>query len=154
MKMDQRGFANERKAIRDYCLRKWCQPFITSQCFLLVQIFSIWGRWLFWRSRSTLAEVLGMLLMIISCQEYASHHTNAWNIPMRPLPLVVRIIIPIFQLAKRKPRDASNLSEGYKSWDKGKAMWRVETIIWPSQANKNKWLRVKCLPLPPLSPPD
>lgn len=39
--MDQRGFTNERETIRDYCLTKWCHPFITSECFLTLKIFSI-----------------------------------------------------------------------------------------------------------------
>lgn len=40
MKMDPRGFANERETIRDFCLTEWCHPFITSECFLLFKIFS------------------------------------------------------------------------------------------------------------------
>lgn len=113
--MNQRGFANERETIRDYCLTKWCHPFITPQCFLIFKIFSIWGCWLFRRSRNTLAEVLEMLLMIISCQEYASPHRNAKSIPMGPLPLVTRINIPILQLEKRKPRDTKQFAQT-KQW--------------------------------------
>lgn len=76
--------------------------------------------------------------MVISCQEYASTHTNAETIPMRQLPLVARIIIPILQLVKRKPRDTEQFIQLYNGCDIGKAKWRVKTIIWPSQANENK----------------
>lgn len=43
MQMGQRGFANEREAMRDCRLTKWCHPFIISQYLFIFKIFIIGG---------------------------------------------------------------------------------------------------------------
>lgn len=84
--------------------------------------------------------------MIALCQEFASTHTNAQSIPLRQLPMLARICIPNLQLMKGKLRDTKQFVQLYNGCETGKAKWRVETITWPNQVNKNKDLRGKCIP--------
>ena len=128
MKMNHRGFANEREAIRDYCLTKQGHPFITSECFLIFKIFSTGGVLTFLKILKYVSRRISNVINDNFMPRICQHSHKCIEHSYKAITIDGKNYSPCFTTGEKETQRYQVIVQVYTGCDIGRAKWRVEMI--------------------------